>query len=502
MCFLFDPLTVHPRLSESYPHPYHGNNDAYLRIQHTLRFSQDILLYIVMLDDTIIAISTPLGYGGLGVVRLSGKKALPIAKKIFKPKKREKKIKSHLAVLGNVYDYENKEYFEEAYLIYFPQPHTYTREDVVEISSHGSPLILEEIVRLGIKAGARHAHPGEFTLRAYLRGRIDILQAEAINDIIQAASLKQAKISFKQLEGRLSQKIASFRDSIILLLSLVEASIEFPDEELPVTSKHISKTLETTIESIRKLIHSYSLGKTLREGLTLAIAGRTNVGKSTLFNALLEKDRAMVTPYPGTTRDYLQESIKIKDSIFTLIDTAGMAAPSHPVEKEGMRRGKVMISQADGILLLFDSSRKENREDLKLLNNYREKNLFLLFNKMDLPLRMDKEKVKKQAKKIPSLNISALKGTNLEKLKAMICKAFIPGQNQGEEILLHLRQKLLLEEILDCLDKGFHLLQQGYPEDFYVEEIRRSLPLISQLTGEIQVDEIIEDIFSRFCIGK
>ena len=455
-----------------------------------------------MLDDTIIAISTPLGYGGLGIVRLSGEKSLPIARKIFKPKKGGAKIQSHRPILGYVYDYEKKECFEEAYLIYFPRPHTYTREDVVEISSHGSPLILEEIVRQGIKAGARHANPGEFTLRAYLRGRIDILQAEAINDIIQAASLKQAKVSFRQLEGSLSRRIASFRDKIIHLLSQVEASIEFPDEGLRLTSKHISNTLENTIQSIKKLIQSYNLGKTMSEGLHLAIAGRTNVGKSTLFNALLEKERAIVTPYPGTTRDYLQESIKIKDSIFTLIDTAGMTIPSHPAEKEGMRRGKKMISQADGVLLLFDSSSKETREDLKLLDNYRGKNLLLLFNKMDLPQRMDKEKIKKQGEESPSLDISALKRTNLEKLKAMIYKAFIPGQDQGDEIILHLRQKLLLEEILDCLSKGLLLLNQGYQEDFYVEEIRRSLPLISQLTGEIQADEIIEDIFNRFCIGK
>lgn len=455
-----------------------------------------------MLNETIIAISTPLGYGGLGIVRLSGKRSLPIAKRIFKPKKSKAEIQPFRPTLGNLYDFERKECFEEAYLIYFPQPHTYTREDVVEISSHGSPLILEEIVRLGIKAGARHAHPGEFTLRAYLRGRIDILQAEAVNDIIQASSLKQAKISFRQLEGRLSQKITVLRESIIHLLSQIEASIEFPDEGLRIGSKRISKTLESTTQSIQKLIDSYNLGKTLSEGLTLAITGRTNVGKSTLFNALLEKERAIVTPYPGTTRDYLQESIKFKDSLFTLIDMAGMATSSHPVEKEGIKRGKKLISQADGVLLLFDSSRKETLEDLNLLKNYIDKKLLILFNKMDLPSKMDKEKIKNQGKAFPSLDVSALKGTNLDKLKAMIYKVFVPDQDHAEEVILHLRQKLHLEEILGCLSEGLRLLKEGYPEDFYVEEIRRSLPLIGQLTGEIQVDEIIEDIFNRFCVGK
>lgn len=455
-----------------------------------------------MTEDTIIAISTPLGYGGLGIVRLSGKKSISIAKKIFKPKKPEANIRPRRPLLGNLYNFEQKEYFEEAYLTYFRQPYTYTKEDIVEISCHGSPVILEEVVRLGIKAGARHANPGEFTLRAYLNGRIDILQAEAINDLIQASSLQQAKISYNQLEGSLSQKIITLRKKIINLMSQIEASLEFPEERLGISPKKISKTIENVIQNIKKLIESYNLGKILSEGLTLAITGRTNVGKSTLFNSLLQKERAIVTPFPGTTRDYLQEKIKIKDSIFSLIDMAGMATTSHPVEKEGIRRGKKLISRADGLLLLFDISGKETLKDLKLLKKYKNKKLLLVFNKIDLPLRMDKEKIKSEAEGIPYLEISALKGTNLEKLKEMIHDIFVPDQNQGEEVILHLRQKLLLEEILDSLQKGRNVLKEGYPEEFYAEEIKRSLPLIGQLTGEIKVEEIIEDIFSRFCVGK
>lgn len=455
-----------------------------------------------MFEETIIAISTPLGYGGLGIVRLSGKKSLSIAKKIFKPKKQKAKIKPLRPILGNLYDFEQKEFFEEAYLTYFPQPSTYTREDMVEISCHGSPIILEEIIRIGIKAGARHANPGEFTLRAYIRGRIDILQAEAINDIIQASSLKQAKISFKQLEGSLSQKIAYLRKNIIHLLSQIEASIEFPEERLRISPKQILKTIENTIQGIKKLIESYILGKTLSKGLTLAITGKTNVGKSTLFNSLLERERAIVTPYPGTTRDYLQERTKIKDSIFSLIDMAGITTPSHPVEKEGIKRGKKLLSDADGVLLLFDTSQNETLEDFKLLKQCKNKKPLLLFNKIDLPLRMNKEKVKDQGVNLPSLEISALKGTNLEKLKAKIHKIFVPNQNQGEEVILHLRQKLLLEEILDCLRRGERLLKEGYTEEIIAEEIRKIIPLISQLTGEIKADEIINDIFNRFCVGK
>lgn len=455
-----------------------------------------------MLDDTIIAISTPVGHGGLGIVRLSGKKSLSIARKIFKPKKRGSKIMPRRPVLGNLYNYEQKDYFEEAFLIYFPRPYTYTREDMVEISCHGSPVVLEQLVRLGIKEGARHADPGEFTLRAYLNGRIDILQAEAVNDIIQAASYKQAKVSFKQLEGSLSSQISALRSQIIRLLSQVEARIEFPEEGFRTSTKQTLKTLENAIYSVNSLVESYDLGKTLAEGITLAITGRANVGKSTLFNSLLEKDRAIVTPHPGTTRDFLKESIRVKDSIFTLIDMAGLGRPLHPVEEEGIKRGKKLASQADGILLLLDVSCKETPEDFKLIEKFKDKKILLVFNKIDLPLKMNTERVKKQAGHIPSIEISALKGTNLKKLKDKIYKLFIPDLKEDSEIVLHLRQKLILDEILDSLIEGQNLLKQGYPEEIYAEEIRKAIPLIGQLTGEIRADDIINDIFSRFCVGK
>jgi len=455
-----------------------------------------------MLEDTIIAVSTPLGFGGLGIVRLSGKKSLSIAKKIFKPRKNRVKFQPREMILGDLYHFEHKEFFEEAYLTYFPQPHTYTREDMVEISCHGSPVILEEVVRLGTKLGARQANPGEFTLRAYLRGRIDILQAEAINDLIQSSTFQQARISYKQLEGSLSKRMASLRIQFIHLLSQIEASIEFPEEGLRISSKQISKNLENAVHSLKKLIESYDLGKALAEGLFLAITGRANVGKSTLFNSLLEKERAIVTPYPGTTRDYLTEKLRIKNAIFTLIDMAGLRLPRHPVEDEGIKRAKKLASQAEGVLLLFDTSRKETAEDFKLIQRFRNKKTILLFNKIDLPLKMDIKSLKNQGKSLPALEISALKGTNLGKLKDLIYDFFVPTQKQEEEIILHLRQKLLLEEILSCLNQGYNLLKEGHPEEIYVEEIRKAIPLLGQMTGEIRSDDVINDIFSRFCVGK
>jgi len=455
-----------------------------------------------MFEDTIIAVSTPLGFGGLGVIRLSGKQSLSIAKIIFKPKNKKNYFPPRKTILGNLYDIKHNEIFEEAYLTFFPAPKSYTTEDVIELSCHGSPVILEEVVRQGIKAGARHARPGEFTLRAFLGGRIDILQAEAINDLIHASSLKQAKISYNQMEGALSRKIIKLRSQIVQILSQVEASIEFPDEGLEISKHIIANTIEKTEQTIDKLVKSYDLGKILTEGVTLAITGRSNVGKSTLFNTLLDQERAIVTPHPGTTRDYLQENFKIKDSIFNLVDMAGLDNSSHPAEKEGINRGEKIAASADGILLVLDSSQKASPEDYRLIRKYRNQKIILLHNKCDLPSKMDIKKITELGSGLPHLEISALKRTNIEKLKEQIQSLFVCNDIKGNEIILHLRQKLLLEDIQAALLEALRALKEGFPEEIIVEEIRKIKPLIGQMTGEIGADEILDNIFSRFCIGK
>jgi tRNA modification GTPase len=384
-----------------------------------------------MLEDTIIAVSTAPGYGGLGIVRLSGDRALSIAKLIFTPKRASAEILPCHPLFGYLVNRNRKERYDSAYFTFFPAPNTYTREDVVEISCHGSPVILEETVRLGIKAGARHARPGEFTLRAYLHGRIDILQAEAINDMILAPSLAQAKISFRQMEGNLSKKIQTLRKTLIHLLSQIEATIEFPDESLKISLSHIQKTLANAISAVGKLIKSYDFGKTLSEGMILAITGRTNVGKSTLFNALLDRDRAIVTPFPGTTRDYLSEQIKIQDSIFSLIDMAGWGNAPDDIEKMGIRRGQRLAQEADGILLVVDASQKETAEDISLIKKFQKQNTILLLNKIDLPQKMNLHAMKVLAPQLPILEISALKRTHLKDLEKTIVNRYIPSQERN-----------------------------------------------------------------------
>jgi len=454
------------------------------------------------LEDTIIAISTPAGPGGIGIVRISGPEALSVASKIFSAREASPADNPRTMCFGYLLDIDHKEKIDAGYICYFPAPHSYTREDVIEIHLHGSPVLLAEAVKQGIKAGARLAHPGEFTLRAYLHGRIDALQAEAINDLIRASSLDQARISFKQLEGSLSRKIGDIRAKTVELLSLLETSIEFPEEELGLGIKQIKASLSALIDSIGKLVRSYEQGRAMLEGLTIVLLGKTNVGKSTLFNALLEEERSIVTPYPGTTRDFIRENIMLDGVLMRLVDMAGYGQAQHPVEKEGITRSQKLAKNADGLLIILDFSRKETEEDFYLLDKFVDKNRIIIFNKCDLPQKINQKRILEACGGIPYVEISALKGLNLDRLKELMLKNFVPSEEKQEEIILHERQKGLLEIMLQHLNRALEMLNTGYGEELIAEEIKEILPAIGQLTGEIRAQEVIEQIFSRFCLGK
>lgn len=454
------------------------------------------------LDDTIIALSTPPGRGGLGIVRLSGSRALDVARSLFRPDRPSPAIRPGRAVLGHLIDPDSGRPFDEAYLLHFAAPRTYTTQDVVEISAHGSPAILEEILRLGVRFGARLARPGEFTLRAYLGGRIDILQAEAVDGLIRASSPRAARLAFAQLDGGLSFRIAGLRSRVLDVLSLTEAAIEFPEENLAVSGKSISRALDGLAGDLEKLIAGHGVGRALLEGVSLAIAGRANVGKSTLFNALLEHERAIVTPYPGTTRDFLREKIRIKDADFNLIDLAGLRKPSHAAEKEGVRRSREIASRADGVIVVLDASRPETREDLALLEEFRSRKAVLVFNKTDLGRKMNTREMAGRFGRHPSLDVSALEGTNLGRLKSLLYRAFAPKIGMNDDVIFHLRQRLALEEISASVRSARLALDRGHSEELAAEEIRKALPVLSLLAGEIRTDDILADIFSRFCVGK
>ena len=456
-----------------------------------------------MLEDTIIAISTPPGFGGLGIVRISGEKALAVAGRIFVPKNGSKRpFPVRRPVFGTVRDPERGEALDEAFLTYFKAPRSYTREDVVELSAHGSPAVLEGILRLGTKAGARLAGPGEFTLRAYLNGRLDMLQAEAVNDLIRSVSLTQARISSRQLGGSLSRRIFRLRAKLIGLLSRVEAGLEFPDDNLRTGAAANLRALAPLIEEVGRLVSSYETGRALAEGVILAIVGRTNVGKSTLFNALLEEDRAIVTPFPGTTRDFLREKMIVDGVVFHLIDMAGLGRPSHPVERTGIARGRKIAGGADGLLIVLDASRRDNEEDARLIRKYRGKKSLIVLNKSDLPRKLPTRRARELAGESPIVEISALKSRNIDQLRSRMSATFAPGVGKEEEIILHAWQKDRLQAVLESLSRAGELLAKRHAEEVSAEEIRTALHLVGELTGEVRTEEVLDDIFGRFCVGK
>jgi tRNA modification GTPase len=457
---------------------------------------------VARLQETIIAVSTPPGPGGLGIVRLSGRNSLAVANKIFEPGKKRSSLPAKTAVLGHVLDRGSGQVLDEAFLIYFQGPRSYTREDMVEISCHGSPAVLEEAVRLGVRAGARLAQPGEFTLRAYVHGRIDILQAEAVQSLINSVSLDQARIAFGQVQGELSHSIARLRSLIIGLMARLEARIEFLEDGQPVPDQEIKEILQSAQEQVRDLVDSYEISRIMREGIRVVIAGRPNVGKSTLFNALLGKDRAIVTPYAGTTRDFIAEAVQFQGKSFNLIDMAGLGQPRDSIEEESIRRGKALADEAEGVLLVLDASQNAAEEDLELAAKFSSKRLIIIFNKADLPIKIDKDRVLTRTPRAEHLEVSALKGLNLDKLKDLMAKVFGPPQKIPETVLLHLRQKLLLEEIGLDLKAATAKLMENYSEEIVAEEVLKTFALIGQLTGEITSDMVLETVFSNFCIGK
>lgn len=459
-------------------------------------------MYPLSLSETIVAVATPPGQGGIGVVRLSGPQARPIAESLFEPRAKNTAIMPERSVFGVIRDPETERPLDEGFLLYFKAPKSYTGEDVVEFSLHGSPVVLEEIVRLAVVRGARPALGGEFTLRAFLSGRLDILQAEAVDDLIKANSPAQAKLAYRGIEGALSKKIAELRRDTIGLVARIEAEIEFPEEGLPLSDRGLRGQIDRMAASIETLIRSHATYAALAGDVTVALVGRTNVGKSTLFNDLLEEPRAIVTPYAGTTRDFLRERIRIRESFFALVDMAGLGRARSRVEREGIRRGKKIASTADGILLLIDGSRRFSAEDRTLVDSYRKRKMLLVLNKADLPPKTTPADLGKSYPDIPVLEISALRKKGLAELREKISELFAPIIPSDEIVVFRTRDKLLLEEALTHLRRAREMVAGGRAIEMIAEEVRQVIEVIGRLTGEIHSDEILKDIFSRFCVGK
>jgi tRNA modification GTPase len=457
------------------------------------------------LEDTITAISTPLGEGGIGVVRISGKDAIKIANRIFKGERPLGEIPSHRASYGEIVDVETGEVIDEVLLTLFKAPKSYTAEDLVEISCHGGQLVLSRVLEQAVKCGARLAEPGEFTLRAFVNGRIDLSQAEAVAEVIRAKTDLGLKLALKHLKGDLSEKINSYRDRLINILARLEVEIDFSEEDIePLDRNKVSEEIEYIVRDLESLLSTYDEGKILKEGLNVVIVGKTNVGKSSLLNALLKEDRAIVTPIPGTTRDVISEFANFNGVPVRLVDTAGYRISEDTIELEGIRRTKIEIDDADLLLLIIDTSIEIDEDDLDLKNQLRKGRFLTVFNKIDIAALDLIRKNEERIGKMQVIKVSALKGEGLEELKQQIVtasQALKKDRTQGV-IISSLRHKDALSRAKRSLRLARKSLKKGMSSEFVVLDVRAALDAIGEVVGKTVTDDILNKIFSEFCIGK
>lgn len=457
-------------------------------------------------EDTICAISTPIGEGGIGIVRISGKDAILIADKIFFPKinKKLSALPSHTIHYGEIMD-DSKEKIDEALVSIMKAPNTYTKEDVVEINCHGGAVPLKRVMELVIKNSARLAEPGEFTKRAFLNGRIDLSQAEAVIDIINSKTDDSLRLAVNQLSGILSKKVNAIREELISIIASVEASIDFVDEDIEFISRDVmGKRIKKAVDEIDALITTADEGRIYKEGIATAIIGRPNVGKSSLLNALLKEERAIVTPVPGTTRDVIEEWVNIKGMPLRILDTAGIRHTEDIVEIEGVKRSREAIKSADIILLLIDGSVKLNEEDKGLMEEVRDKKLIVLLNKSDLPSLVKKDDIEKALPEKEIVTISALTGEGVDRLRSVIHGLlFKGGITAGERpIITNLRHKTALEKTKKTLETLEGSLKNEMSEEFLAVDLRGALNALGEITGETATEDILNRIFEEFCVGK
>jgi len=436
---------------------------------------------------------------------MSGEKSFEVLEKIFEQKNKQdlKDIKGYTMKYGNII--ENGNVIDEVLVSYFKAPRSYTTENMCEINSHGGNVVVKKILELCLKNGAELAEPGEFTKRAFLNGRIDLLQAESVIDVINAKSEREAKNGIKQLEGFLSNEIAKIKQEIMDVMINIEVAIDYPEYDVDdVTSNQINEMLVTVENKLVKLSKSFDNGKIIKEGIKTAIIGRPNAGKSSLLNAILKEDRAIVTEYEGTTRDTIEEFVNINGIPLKLVDTAGIRDAKDEVEKIGIAKSKEIAKDADLIIAIFDVSKDLGKEDLEILELIKNKKAIILLNKTDL-----KEKINENDQKIKEtgatvIKISALKREGIENLYDEITKMFDLNQiNLDQEtVITNVRHKNLIDQAIESTKKAKDTMEQKMPIDIIAIFIKDILEDLGKITGEIVTDDIIDEIFSKFCLGK
>ena len=455
-----------------------------------------------MLFDTIAAISTPRGEGGIGIIRISGDKSFEILEKIFNTKNPNRDLGFYKFNYGFIHD--NGKIIDEVMAVRMKAPKTYTCEDVVEINCHGGHLISEKVLELVLKNGARHAEQGEFTKRAFMNGRIDLSQAEAVMDIIQGKTEKSISLSLEQLRGDLRDKIGSFKKALLDVTAHVNVVLDYPEEGIddPLPS-NLRENLENVYAEADRLISSYDKGKKIKEGIKTVIAGKPNVGKSTLLNSLLKEERAIVTHIPGTTRDVIEEIINIKGIPLVLTDTAGIRKTEDIVENIGVEKSKKFIENADLVLLVLDASRElesEDREVIQEIQNNNKKTIVLL-NKIDLERKIELDEFGLEN----ILEISAKDNIGIEDMEERIYSYIVEEkvEDSSEKLIItNIRHKTALEKTKDAIRNIFETIDAGMPMDLISVDLKEALDSLSEITGEISSEDILDHVFGNFCVGK
>ncbi|NLM34714.1 MAG: tRNA uridine-5-carboxymethylaminomethyl(34) synthesis GTPase MnmE [Clostridiales bacterium] len=455
--------------------------------------------------DTIAAVATGIGESGISIIRVSGGKALEIVNSIFRGKNGRSllDIKTYTMRYGHIISKENNEPIDEVIVSYMKGPRSYTAEDTVEINCHGGIVATNRVLEEVVRAGARIAEPGEFTKRAFLNGRIDLSQAEGVMDIIRAKTELSMKSALAQSEGRISREISAMRERLLNIIAHIEATVDFPEEDLEeVTSQKVKEDLRDLIKDIDKLASSANEGKILRDGIDVVIVGKPNVGKSSLLNALLMENRAIVTDIPGTTRDVIEEYLNIDGIPLKVVDTAGIRETEDVVERIGVEKSKKKINEADLIILMLDVSRELDNEDKEIIQYMKDKRYLLLLNKTDLEKKLSIDEIDELNKDF-ILEVSALKGKGIDKLKDAIKSMFFKGEISANDIMItNLRHKEALIRAKEKCEEALKTLEAGFAIDLASIDAREAWSSLGEITGDTIEEDLLNKIFSEFCIGK
>lgn len=454
-------------------------------------------------DDTICAIATPLGESAIGIVRISGPEAFSLSQSLFKGRGKLSEFDSHTAHRGELFDPFEKRAVDEALFLVMKKPHSYTGEDVVEIQSHGNPFVLQKIISLLLAQGARLAMPGEFTRRAFLSGRLDLAQAEAVMEIITSQNERSHQWALGQLKGHLSDQITRLREGLRALLAQIEASIDFSEEGLTFcSSAELQEQIRSILQEIKLLLASYEEGRQIRNGFVTVIVGRPNVGKSSLMNLLLKEERAIVTPFPGTTRDILQEWTNIEGISLKLTDTAGFRQTLDPIEAEGVRRGYEVLKGGDLALWVLDASAPLQEEDIQLAENLTDRKKIVILNKADLPRKIDLSLIARTLQQTPVLSLSAATGEGLPALKTEIVQRIVPLSGGERPLVALARHRNALMQSEKSLHNAVSSLEKNLSWEFAASDLREGAEALGDIIGDTTPDAILDEIFNRFCIGK